>query len=61
MPASDRCLYSCGKTSTGDLDRKAMLKDLQVKAVETPDKEEKVKFVPGTVRGKKVRRERDIY
>ena len=53
MPASDRCLYSCGKESTGDLDRGGLLRDLQTKAVETPDLEEKVKFIPGTVRGKK--------
>ena len=54
MPPSMRCEYSCEKISTGDLNRSAMLKDLQEKAVNTPDKEERVKFVPGTVRGKVV-------
>ena len=49
-----RCIYSCEKTATGALDRGAMLKDLQQKAADAPDKEEQVQFVPGTLRGKKV-------
>ena len=54
LPPSMRCVYVCEKEETGELDRRAMLRDLQDKAGKLPDKEEKVKFVPGTIRGKKV-------
>eukprot|EP00095_Tigriopus_kingsejongensis_P010120 maker-scaffold75_size407189-snap-gene-0.12 protein:Tk10120 transcript:maker-scaffold75_size407189-snap-gene-0.12-mRNA-1 annotation:"tropomodulin-like isoform x2" len=53
MPPSMRCLYNCEKASTGHIDRSAMLKDLHDKAAQTPDVEENVEFVPGTIRGKK--------
>jgi hypothetical protein len=49
-----RCLYSCEKSCTGQLDRSAMLASLKETACVTPDKEERVPFVPGTLRGKKV-------
>ena len=48
-----RCIYNCDKSDTGELDRSAMLQSLQEKAVKTPDKEERVRFIPGTIRGKK--------
>lgn len=54
MPPSMRCLYNCEKDATGDIDRSAMLRDLQEKAAKTPDIEDQVKFVPGLLRGKKV-------
>ena len=54
MPASMRCMYNCELETTGKLDRGAMLRDLQRQASNIPDKEERVKFVPGTIRGKKV-------
>lgn len=54
MPPSMRCLYSCDKASTGTLDRRAMLDSLKETAMQTPDKEERVEFVPGVIRGKKV-------
>lgn len=53
MPPSMRCLYNCEKDATGDIDRSAMLRDLQEKAAKTPDIEDQVKFVPGLLRGKK--------
>ena len=54
MPASMRCLYSCTKSSTGELDRPAMLAQIREEAAKVPDKKDRVKYVPGTVRGKKV-------
>ena len=54
MPASMRCMYNCEKSATGELDRGKMLRTLQEDAVKIPDKEDKVQFVLGTVRGKKV-------
>ena len=51
-----RCLYTCEKKATGAVDRCAVLKALRQTAISTPDKEERVEFVPGTVRGKRVRR-----
>ena len=50
-----RCIYKCEKKATGAVDRCAMLSALRQAAISTPDKEERVRFVPGTVRGKKVR------
>ena len=49
-----RCLYSCEKNVTGEVDRDKMLTHLKEEAVAIPDKEEKVVFVPGTIRGKQV-------
>jgi hypothetical protein len=34
--------------------RKQLLKELRENAVSVPDKKERVQFVPGTIRGKKV-------
>ena len=55
LPPSMRCLYTCEKKATGAVDRRAVLKALRQTAMSTPDKEERVEFVPGTVRGKRVR------
>ena len=52
-----RCIYKCEKKATGAVDRCAVLSALRQAAVSTPDKEERVAFVPGTLRGKKVRSE----
>ena len=49
-----RCLYTCEKAATGAVDRYAVLQALRQAAISTPDREERVQFVPGTVRGKKV-------
>ena len=49
-----RCLYICEKTVTGEVDRDKMLTHLKEEAVAIPDKEERVEFVPGTIRGKQV-------
>ena len=49
-----RCLYTCEKNVTGEVDRDKMLTHLKEEAVSIPDKEEKVEFVPGTIRGKQV-------
>ena len=49
-----RCLYTCEKAATGAVDRYAVLQALRQAAISTPDREERVEFVPGTVRGKKV-------
>ena len=49
-----RCLYNCEKNVTGEVDRDKMLTHLKEEAVAIPDKEEKVLFVPGTIRGKQV-------
>ena len=54
LPASMRCLYTCEKAATGAVDRYAVLAALRQAAISTPDREERVEFVPGTVRGKKV-------
>ena len=53
MPASMRCIYDCGKQGTTEMDREKMVKQLQEEALATPDKEDRVAFVPGTIRGKK--------
>ena len=52
-----RCLYTCQKEDTGAVNRCAVLGALREEAMATPDREERVKFVPGTKRGKKVRQE----
>ena len=39
---------------TGEVDRDKMLTHLKEEAVAIPDKEERVEFVPGTIRGKQV-------
>ena len=49
-----RCLYICEKTVTGEVDRDKMLTHLKEEAVAIPDMEERVEFVPGTIRGKQV-------
>ena len=49
-----RCLYNCEKNVTGEVDRDKMLTHLKEEAVAIPDKEDRVKFVPGTIRGKQV-------
>ena len=49
-----RCLYNCEKNITGEVDRDKMLTHLKEEAVAIPDKEERVEFVPGTIRGKQV-------
>ena len=54
LPASMRCLYTCDKKATGAMDRCAVLSALRQVALSTPDKEDRVQFVPGTLRGKKV-------
>ena len=51
-----RCLYKCQKMDTGAVNRCAVLGALREEAMATPDREERVKFVPGTKRGKMVRR-----
>ena len=54
LPASMRCLYTCEKAATGAVDRYAVLAALRQAAISTPDRVERVEFVPGTLRGKKV-------
>ena len=54
-----RCLYNCEKNITGEVDRDKMLTHLKEEAVAIPDKEERVEFVPGTIRGKQVLKTRD--
>ena len=54
MPANMRCIYDCGKDGTNVMDREKMMKQLQQEALATPDKEDPVEFVAGTIRGKKV-------
>ena len=49
-----RCLYTCEKNVTGIVDRDKMLTQMAQEAVSIPDKEEKVEFVPGMIRGKQV-------
>ena len=49
-----RCMYNCEKNVTGMIDRDKMLTHLKEEAVATPDKEERVQFIPGTIRGKQV-------
>ncbi len=53
MPASLRCSYKCPKPPTPKLDRAGLLRRLRTEI--SPDRDERVKFVPGVIRGKKVR------
>ena len=55
LPPSQRVNYVCNKEATGPVDRKALIDHINKIALETPDQPENVPFVPGTVRGKKVR------
>jgi len=52
MPASVRTAYRCEKEPTGDLNRDSLINCINEIALNTPDKEEKVKFEPGAKRGK---------
>lgn len=52
MPASVRTAYRCEKEATGDLNRDSLINCINEIALNTPDKEEKVKFEPGIKRGK---------
>jgi len=52
MPASVRTAYRCEKEATGDLNRDSLINCINEIALNTPDKEEKVKFEAGTKRGK---------
>ena len=48
-----RCTYHCEKAPTGPLNRKALLDYIYEQAKKTPDQQDYVPHVPGTVRGKK--------
>merc|ERR1712180_121967 len=52
MPASVRTAYRCEKDPTGDLNRDSLINCINEIALNTPDKEEKLKFEPGVKRGK---------
>merc|ERR1712002_676109 len=52
MPASVRTAYRCEKDPTGDLNRDSLIDCINEIALNTPDKEEKVKYEPGVKRGK---------
>merc|ERR1712212_477462 len=52
MPASVRTAYRCEKDPTGDLNRDSLINHINEVALNTPDKEEKVKFEAGVKRGK---------
>jgi len=55
MPAFMRCAYRCDKEATiwkGDESREKLAQGLKDQAMAVPDKEEAVKWVPGTIRGK---------
>merc|ERR1711872_241640 len=52
MPASVRTAYRCEKEPTGDLNRDSLINCINEIALNTPDKEEKVKFEAGVKRGK---------
>lgn len=53
IPPSLRCTYKCEKTSTGPLNRKALLDFINDQALSTPDIPEAVPHIPGTLRGRK--------
>lgn len=55
MPPSQRCSYECDKSPTGPLNRKKLIEHINKQALETPDRPELKPFVPGVIRGKKVR------
>jgi len=55
MPPSMRCAYNCKKDATewkGDENRDKLNNELRNQALALPDKEDKVKWEPGTKRGK---------
>merc|ERR1719268_448335 len=52
IPASVRTAYRCEKDPTGDLNRDSLINCINEIALNTPDKEEKVKYEPGVKRGK---------
>merc|ERR1712110_475620 len=52
MPASVRTAYRCEKDPTGDLNRDSLINHINEIALNTPGKEEKVKFEAGVKRGK---------
>merc|ERR1711936_336954 len=52
MPASVRTAYRCEKDPTGGLNRDSLINCINEIALNTPDKEEKVKYEAGTKRGK---------
>ena len=55
MPPYMRCAYRCDKEPTewkGDESREKLAQGLKDQAMSVPDKEEAVKWVPGTIRGK---------
>merc|ERR1712142_1107308 len=52
IPASVRTAYRCEKEATGDLNRDSLINCINEIALNTPDKEEKVKFEAGVKRGK---------
>lgn len=52
VPACVRTAYRCEKDPTGDLDRDSLINHVNEIALNTPDKEEKVKFEAGIKRGK---------
>merc|ERR1712223_1154609 len=52
MPASVRTAYRCEKEPTGELNRDSLINSINEVALNTPDKEEKVKFEAGVKRGK---------
>jgi len=52
IPASVRTAYRCEKEPTGDLNRDSLINCINEIALNTPDKEEKVKFEAGVKRGK---------
>lgn len=53
IPPSMRSNYKCEKSSTGPLNRKALMDFINEQALNTPDIPDVVPYVPGTVRGKK--------
>lgn len=55
LPPSQRCNYECEKDPTGPLNRKKLIEHINKQALETPDIPELKPYVPGVVRGKKVR------
>ncbi len=51
-----RCLYHCEKEATGIVDRKKLIQVLREAAYNAPVQEDFVKYEPGVVRGKKVKK-----
>jgi len=52
VPACVRTAYRCEKPPTGDLDRDSLINHINEIALNTPDKDEKVKYEAGVKRGK---------